>query len=96
MMVMDKDALGKIATSVMLFGFAGHTLGLIYRWIESYTLGIGHAPLSNLYESLIFFSWTIILLYAVVEWRIKNRSIGAFVTPLAFLALAYASFSDKI
>ena len=96
MMVMDKHAIGKVATSVMLLGLAGHTLGLIYRWIESYALGIGHAPLSNLYESLIFFSWTIIFLYSIVEWRIKNRSIGAFVTPLAFLALAYASYSDKV
>jgi cytochrome c-type biogenesis protein CcsB len=65
------------------------------RWRESYELGIGRIPLTNLYESLIFFAWTIILLYLFMEWRLKNRSIGAFVTPLAFLALAYASFSEK-
>jgi len=96
MMVMGKHALGRTATTITLTGLAGHTLGLILRWIESYQLGIGHAPLSNLYESLIFFSWAIILLYLIVEWRIRNRSIGTFVTPLAFLALAYASFSDNI
>ena len=96
MMVLGKKALGQTATSITLIGLAGHTFGLILRWIESYQLGIGHAPLSNLYESLIFFSWTIILLYMLVEWRTKNRSIGTFVTPLAFLALAYASFSDNV
>jgi cytochrome c-type biogenesis protein CcsB len=96
MMVLGTQALGRIATAITLIGLAGHTLGLILRWVESYQLGIGHAPLSNLYESLIFFSWTIILLYILVEWRIRNRSIGIFVTPLAFLALAYASFSDNI
>jgi cytochrome c-type biogenesis protein CcsB len=96
MMVLGIQALGRAATITALIGLAGHTLGLILRWIESYQLGIGHAPFSNLYESLIFFSWTIVLLYLLIEWRIRNRTIGTFVTPLAFLALAYASFSDNV
>lgn len=95
MMVMGKEGIGRAATYVTLGGFTAHTVALIFRWIESYRLGIGHAPLSNLYESLIFFAWTIILLYLIVEWRTKNRSIGVFATPLAFLAMAYAS-SPKI
>ncbi|MFC1533990.1 c-type cytochrome biogenesis protein CcsB [Thermodesulfobacteriota bacterium] len=96
MMVIGKPFFGRMATSTTLIGLAGHTIGVILRWVEAYDLGIGHAPLSNLYESLIFFSWTIILLYIIIEWRTKNRSIGTFVTPLSFLALAYASFSDNI
>jgi cytochrome c-type biogenesis protein CcsB len=28
-----------------------------------------------------------------MEWRTKNRSIGTFATPLAFLIMAYASFT---
>ena len=96
MMILGKELFGRLATSITLIGLAGHSLGLILRWVESYRLGIGHAPLSNLYESLIFFSWTIILLYILVEWRTKSRSIGTFITPLAFLALAYASFSDRV
>jgi cytochrome c-type biogenesis protein CcsB len=71
-------------------------MGLIYRWVESYRLGIGHAPLSNLYESLIFFAWAIILLYLLIEWRTRNRSVGVFITPIAFLAMAYASYSPNI
>lgn len=96
MMVMGKEVFGRIATIITLIGFAGQTFAMILRWIESYQLGIGHAPLSNLYESLIFFSWTLILLYVLIEWRTKNKSIGTFVTPIAFLAMAYASFSENI
>ena len=96
MMVMGKSLLGRIATYVTLGGFAVHTFAIILRWIESYDLGIGHAPLSNLYESLIFFAWTIILLYLLIEWRTKNKSIGAFATPIAFLAMAYGSYSPSI
>jgi cytochrome c-type biogenesis protein CcsB len=96
LLVTGRQIFGRIATYLTIAGFAGHTIGIVFRWFESYKLGIGHAPLSNLYESLIFFSWTIILLYLIIEKRTRNKSIGAFVTPLAFLSLAYASFSDNI
>jgi len=93
MMVMGKDIFGRLATLITGIGLAGHTFAMILRWMESYRFGIGHAPLSNLYESLIFFAWAIILLYLIMEWRTKNRSIGTFATPLAFLIMAYASFT---
>ena len=94
MMVMGKEFLGRLATLVTALGLGGHTIALILRWVESHQLGIGHAPLSNLYESLIFFAWTIILLYLLIEWRTRNKSIGTFATPLAFLTMAYASFTN--
>ncbi len=96
MMVMGKEFFGRLATFVTLAGLLGQSLAILLRWIESYELGIGHAPLSNLYESLIFFAWTLVFLYLLIEWRTKNRSLGAFATPLAFLAMAYASYSPTI
>lgn len=96
MMVMGKEYFGRLATFVTLAGLLGQSFAIVLRWIESYELGIGHAPLSNLYESLIFFAWTIVFLYLLIEWRTKNRSLGVFATPLAFLAMAYASYSPTI
>ncbi len=87
---------GVLATVVTVGGFLVQTAGIILRWTESYRLGYGHAPLSNLYESLVFFSWVTILVYLVIEWRVKRRVIGAFATPFASLAMAYASFSPKV
>jgi len=72
------------------------TGGILLRWVESYQMGIGHAPLSNLYESLVFFAWTAGVIYLFVEFKYKNALIGAFVTPIAFLAMAYASMSPNI
>jgi cytochrome c-type biogenesis protein CcsB len=95
-MVMGKEILGRIATFVTLAGLAAHSFAIILRWVESYQMGVGHAPLSNLYESLIFFGWVLVLLYLITEWRTKNRSIGAFATPLAFLTMAYASLTPSI
>ena len=95
-MVMRRLVLGKLATYISLFGLVAQMIAMILRWIESYRLGFGHAPLSNIYESFIFFAWTVMFLYLIVEWRTKNKTLGAFVTPLAFLAMAYASFSPDI
>jgi len=93
--VFKKEAPGKLALWTAVLGLAGNTAGIILRWIESYKMGIGHAPLSNLYESLVFFSWTILIIYLFVERKYKNRTIGAFVTPLAFFAMAYASLHNN-
>ena len=53
-------------------------------------------PITNLYESLIFFAWSIMILYMTIEWRIKSKIIGAFVVPIAFLIMAYASIAPGI
>jgi len=95
-MVTGREFWGPPASLVALAGLFAQTFALLLRWIESYNLGIGHAPLSNLYESLIFFAWTIVLLYLIMEWRIKSRNLGAFVIPFAFLSMAYASFSPHV
>ena len=95
-MIMGKEFWGGVASWTTLAGFIAQTIALILRWTTSYKLGIGHAPLSNFYESLIFFAWAIILLYLIVEWRTKWQSAGIFVAPLAFLSMAYASFSPNV
>jgi len=94
--VTGREFWGPLASLVAFVGLIAQTFALILRWVESYKLGIGHAPLSNLYESLIFFAWATVLLYLIIEWRIKSRSLGAFVIPFAFLAMAYASFSPHV
>ena len=94
--VFKNPSAGKWATIATWVAVTGNTAGIILRWIESYALGIGHAPLSNLYESLIFFAWTITVIYLVLEYKYKNRTIGAFIIPLAFLTITYASLSPNI
>ncbi len=91
-----KDAMAKFGFFVLIAGFLCNTSGIILRWIESYQMGYGHAPFSNMYESLVFFSWTVAALYIFVELRYKEKILGAFATPLMFLAIAYASFATNV
>ncbi len=95
-LVFKAPRLGVVATLFTLFAWLIQTAGLTLRWMESYQMGIGHAPLTNMYESVVFFSWTIIILYLLIEWKFKTKIIGAFAVPFAFLAMAYASFSTNI
>ena len=94
--VFKAKKLGVMATVFTIIAFLVQTVGIFLRWQESYALGYGHAPLTNMYESVVFFSWTIIFLYLLIEWKFKTRVIGTFAVPFAFLAMAYASFAGGI
>ena len=81
---------GLVGSLLAYAGLAVHTVAIGLRWKESYAMGFGHAPLSNLYESVVFFSWTIILIYMFIDMKYKYRIVGAFVVPFALLAMAWA------
>jgi len=91
-----KQVLAKLGFRVIVIGLLANTGGIILRWVESYQVGYGHAPFSNMYESLVFFSWTVAALYIFVEYKYKESIIGVFISPLIFLAIAYASFDPSI
>jgi cytochrome c-type biogenesis protein CcsB len=90
------ERLGKIAGGLSWITLLLHTAAILLRWVESYQLGIGHAPLSNMYESLVFFSWCIAVLYLLWEWKLNSRILGAFAMPFAFLFIAYASLAPGV
>lgn len=91
-----KKTLAKAGFYVLAAGFLANTAGIGLRWVESYQMGIGRAPFSNMYESLVFFSWTMAALYMYVEMKYKEQGFGVFVCPLIFLSIAYASFDPSI
>ncbi len=82
---------GLAGTTLTALTFLLQTVALGMRWYESYQIGAGHAPLTNMYESLVFFSWSIASFYLFMEFKFKNRNLGAFAMPFAFIAMAFAS-----
>jgi cytochrome c-type biogenesis protein CcsB len=88
--------LGTLITSLLTIGLILHSGGLVSRWMETHQTGYGYVPLSNMYESLIFFSWTIVLIYLILEFKYRQKIIGVFVTPFAFLAIALTSIIPGI
>jgi len=86
---------GILGTILTIAGLLLNTSGIGLRWIETYQSGIGYVPLSNMYESLVFFALSISTVYLVIEHCYKTRFLGSFVMPFAFTAMAYASYSSE-
>jgi len=72
-----------------------HGFSILYRWIESYQLGVGHAPLSNLYESLVFFGWTIATALIAVRVAFHNDFVVAAGLPTVFIVMASTFLVDS-
>ncbi|MFH1009084.1 MAG: c-type cytochrome biogenesis protein CcsB [Candidatus Latescibacterota bacterium] len=85
-----KKSLGIASTGLLILGVLFHAAALIGRWRLA-----GHFPATSLYESSILFSWSMVVVYLVVEARYKVRLLGPFVSVLALLSLGYASLLNS-
>ncbi|MBV8379998.1 MAG: c-type cytochrome biogenesis protein CcsB [Paucibacter sp.] len=65
--------------------------GTMVRWFESHQLGdgIGHIPVSNLYEVFVLFSWLTTLFYLYYEERFRTRALGAYVLLVVSCAIGF-------
>src|SRR4030066_387683 len=90
-----KETLARIGTWICVVAALVSTAALGVRWAESYKMGIGRIPVTNLYESLVFFAWSVNLFYLIVEWKYKSRAFGAFVIPIAFLTMVFAFTNES-
>ena len=61
---------------------------LASRWIVA-----GYFPLSNLYESLLFLTWTLLTIYLYFENKTKSKLIGAILIPVALLITGFANLT---
>ena len=58
------------------------------RWIVA-----GYFPLSNLYESLLFLTWTLLIIYLYIEFKTKSKLIGAILLPVILLINGFANLT---
>ena len=59
-----------------------------FRWIV-----YQYFPLSNLYESLLFLTWSITMFYLIIKQKYNQIIIGSIVSPVSLFIIAFASFS---
>nr|UGW52847.1 cytochrome c biogenesis protein [Amana tianmuensis]UGW52926.1 cytochrome c biogenesis protein [Amana tianmuensis]UGW53005.1 cytochrome c biogenesis protein [Amana tianmuensis] len=71
---------GMIATFLSITGL------LVIRWIYS-----GHFPLSNLYESLIFLSWSFSLIHMIPKIRNHKNDLSVITAPSAIFTQGFAT-----
>nr|QJQ73818.1 cytochrome c biogenesis protein [Pseudocaryopteris paniculata] len=76
----DSSKKGMIMTFFCITGL------LISRWIYS-----RHFPLSNLYESLIFLSWSFSFIYIVPYFKKNNNFLSTIIGPSAIFSQGFAT-----
>lgn len=76
----DSSEKGMIITFFCITGF------LITRWIYS-----GHFPISDLYESLIFLSWSFSLIHIVPHFKKKKNLLSTIIGPSAIFTQGFAT-----
>jgi cytochrome c-type biogenesis protein CcsB len=85
-LIRTKPDLGLWANRLALGGFATHLLSTIHRYSSS-----GHLPITNMHESLSFFSLVIVGAYLLIERKYKVAILGPFVIPIALILLIISS-----
>ena len=85
-LVKPREILGRAAHWLIAGGFVIHLAFTIARYVEA-----GHTPITNLHESLSFFSLTVIGVFIAFERKYHVFILGSFVTPLALLLMLASS-----
>ena len=67
--------------------------GLLFLILGSRWIVAGYFPLSNLYESLLFLTWTLLTLYLYIESQTKSKLIGAILMPVALLINGFGNLT---
>ena len=78
--------------------YVGRTSAIIANLLLFFILGsrwivAGYFPLSNLYESLLFLTWTLLTIYLYVESKTKSKLMGAVLIPVALLINGFANLT---
>ncbi len=74
------------ASRLVISGFIAHILSTIHRFNA-----LGHLPITNMRESLSFFSLAIVGAFIFFERRYRVAILGSFVSPLALLTIIVSS-----
>lgn len=85
-LVRPSEIFGRVALWLISLGFLAHCAFTINRYLEA-----GHTPITNLHESLSFFSLSIIAIFIIFERKYRLFILGSFITPLALLLLALSA-----
>jgi cytochrome c-type biogenesis protein CcsB len=76
------EALSNVSLAITAVGFISHTVGLVIRMVE-----VSSTVPPSFSDALSFFSWMIILVFVLVEFRHRIHVLGSFMVPLALVSL---------
>src|SRR3989344_439323 len=84
-----KDIFEFLSKFALVVGLIFHTIALAIRTYDS-----GHAPMMAMYETLLFYSWSTVLVSAIVIFRYNERLTELITIPVAILAMIFAQINE--
>lgn len=87
--IVKRSIAARLSFWALVVGLLLHTSALLHRAFSS-----GHLPMANIYETLIFFSFSTVLVTVVVIIRYSTRSVEIITLPLAMVALSVSFFNE--
>ena len=82
----EKKIISYLMFSLAGLGFVLHTANIVQRYVVA-----GHIPITNFHESTSFFSWSIVLIFFVLQFRYKVSILCSFVMPVVFVLMLSSS-----
>ena len=89
-LVYRRQFISHLASFTAGVGLLFHTVIMGLRSQET-----GHGPYTTSFEVALFFSWVVVVVFFITQWKYKIKDLGSFVIPVAFLILLYAAFLSK-
>lgn len=87
---LKKESLILLARFLIIFGIISLSLYIGMRWQAA-----GRPPFSNMFESLVVFSWAIAIVSIFIDLRYGIRIVAALGSLMSLLAIGGASLFDK-
>jgi len=81
---------GRPTLVLLIVGLVFHFAYLVARGIFGPGLKL---PIANVFETLSFSAWCLVLVFVLVEARWRLTALGAIILPLAFVGLAVSFFA---
>lgn len=83
-------ATSKVILGLAVVGFLFHTANIVVRYVQG-----GHIPITNLHEAASFFSWCMVVLFFLLEYRYKLGLLGSFIMPMIFIFMFSSSMLPR-
>lgn len=80
----------RIIVSLAGIGFGIHTVNIVYRYVAA-----GHIPITNAHEATSFFSWCIILIFFILQFRYRIILLSSFIMPVVFVLMLSSSMLPR-
>ncbi len=89
-LVERKPTYAKLASRMLIFSMAVHFFAMLER-----SQHFRVVPYHDIYGSLSLFAWMVSIIYLALEFRHRQKSVGAFLLPIPIVLMVLASLLNR-